>query len=97
MDDFIKLLKFGLNNRVAILSVWVMIFGVAGAGGYFSLPDKPVEPVKIAMPLPEPIEKISPPPPPTVIERIVIKEVSNCEAICKGMVRKHEKAHHFIR
>lgn len=93
MDDLIKLLKFGLNNRVAILSVWVMIFGVAGAGGYFSMPEKPVETKVIALPLPEPVKPIVAPPPPTVIERTIIRE-SSCD--CGEINRKHEKKHHFI-
>lgn len=92
MDDFIKLLKFGLKNRVAILSVWVMIFGVAGAGGYFSMPEKPVEHHVINLPLPEPKPEIIATPPSTIVDRVIIKEACTCE----DGLRKHEKIHHFI-
>lgn len=44
MDDFIKLLKFGLNNRAAIFSVWVMILSSIGLGGYMYESGGPVKP-----------------------------------------------------
>ena len=83
MDKFLKVVKFGLDNRAAILSVWILIAGIIGGTGYIAS-QKPVEQIKIPLPIPEPPVKA-----PTVVTR------SNCKQICGDLITEHEKKYHF--
>ena len=89
MDNFLKLLKFGLQNRAAIFSVWALIFG-AVTGGYMAT-QKPVERVSRPLPIPERPNVITPPAPPKEVRTIVVKDTE----ACKKLIDKHVRKYHF--
>ena len=86
MDKFLKVIKFGLDNRAAILSVWILIAGIIGGTGYIAS-QKPVEQIKRPIPIPEQ------PKPPIKVPTIVTR--SNCKQICGDLITEHEKKFHF--
>ena len=84
MDKFLKVVKFGLDNRAAIVSVWILIFGAIGTG--YIATQKPVEQIKRSLLIP----KQNPPvKAPTIVTR------SNCKQICGDLITEHEKKFHF--
>ena len=98
MDAFLKLLKFGLDNKAAILSIWVLIFGAISASGYSYW--KPVQPPKLDIVQVQPPAEITPPAPtpkPQVVIREVIREVPQeiDYSVCERMMDKHVMLYHF--
>ena len=85
MDKFLKVIKFGLDNRAAILSVWILIAGIIGGTGYIAS-QKPVEQIKRPLPIPEPVNVITLPKP---------VPQPNCKQICGDLITEHEKEYHF--
>ena len=85
MDKFLKVVKFGLDNRAAILSVWILIAGIIGGTGYIAS-QKPVEQIKRPLSIPEPKPSVKAP---TIVTQ------SNCKQICGDLITEHEKKYHF--
>jgi hypothetical protein len=95
MDAFLKLLKFGLDNKAAILSIWVLIFGAISASGYNYW--KPVELDIVQVQPPTEITPPAAPPKPQVVIREVIREVPQeiDYSVCERMMDKHVTIYHF--
>ena len=88
MDKFLKVVKFGLDNRAAILSVWILIAGIIGGTGYIAT-QEPVEQITRPLPIPEQPESKLPVKASTIVTR------SNCKQICDDLITEHEKKYHF--
>ena len=98
MDKFLKVVKFGLDNRAAILSVWILIAGIIGGTGYIAS-QKPVEQIKRSLPIPEPVNVMTPPLPPKSVPREPIdysKVRQIATEVCEKINHDHERQYHFV-
>jgi hypothetical protein len=97
MDKILKIVKFGLDNRAAILSVWILIFGAIGTG--LIATQKPVEQVTIPLPIPEqpkPKVAVNPPKVVTRIEPIDYSKVRQIATeVCEKINHDHDRRYHF--